>query len=379
MRTTPWHHLLALALSLSTLPACGEPAEDDTPLAEALADDGKADSLGRVPFAVTASSVQALNGSLSSVRPAVRTADPGHSPEFYLQPGSALGPAGPLGAWGPLGALGPVGNNSWNPSAWISGFGDWSSWSRSLTAAGGPLSESGPLGPNGPLSVRAYTQTLPAINDFSKQLQAGGVWTVLGPIGPLGALGPLGPLGPVGAHGFVRDSSGRYLQAGQPVRTVRIPYQGRYRTYELYEHYPETTARSLQDNDTSFMVSGAIDRSSEVDAYTFTSRSAQYVTLLLLPENSLSDFDLELLDSKGRAVASSRSDGRQTLFGALVLNLGNYIDFIQLPAQANARFTARVSARTTNPLFPTYRLFVVGSTSYLPPSDISGAHQLPLR
>ncbi|MGZ3705610.1 MAG: hypothetical protein ACXWP1_06610, partial [Bdellovibrionota bacterium] len=38
----------------------------------------------------------------------------------------ALGPAGPLGAFGPLGALGPVGDNSWNPSNFLSAIGDWS-------------------------------------------------------------------------------------------------------------------------------------------------------------------------------------------------------------------------------------------------------------
>lgn len=376
MKTHSW-----LSLLLLLTPACGAPpdVEDDTPLAALQLDDSKADAVATQSWAITASSVERLGGSLASVRPAVRTADPAHRPEFYLSPDSALGPAGPLGAWGPLGALGPVGSNAWSPSAWISAVGDWSSWSRSLSAAGGPLSEQGPLGPSGPLSLQAYGQTLPAINDFGKQLQAGGVWTVLGPLGPLGALGPLGPLGPVGAHGFARDASGHYTQAGARVRTVRVPYAGRYRSYELFEHYPEPVARGLADNDTSFMVTGAIDTSAEVDSYAFTSRSTQYVTLLVVPENSLSDFDLELRDSRGRTLAVSNSDGSQFLFGLVPVNTGHLVDFIQVAVPTGAGLVARVSARSRNPLVPTYRLLVVGSTSYLPPSDITGAHQVPPR
>ena len=88
--------------------------EDDTPLAEVLLPDGKADGVGATPWAITASSVQNLGGKLSSVRPAVRTADAGSAPEEYLDPYSALGPEGPLSAWGPLGALGPIGSGAWN-------------------------------------------------------------------------------------------------------------------------------------------------------------------------------------------------------------------------------------------------------------------------
>ena len=69
---------------------------------------------------VTASSVEALNGDLSSLAPACRGADPGRSCEFYLSPSSALGDYGPLGAYGPLGTLGPLGDNIWNTSYWIS-------------------------------------------------------------------------------------------------------------------------------------------------------------------------------------------------------------------------------------------------------------------
>src|SRR3954470_118779 len=84
-------------------PACADPdVEDEAPLEAAFGGDDKADTVGAARFAITAGSIEGLRGSLTSVRPAVRTANPGHAPELYLQPGSALGPAGPLGAFGPL-------------------------------------------------------------------------------------------------------------------------------------------------------------------------------------------------------------------------------------------------------------------------------------
>src|SRR5438105_8060009 len=183
---------LALTAILS---ACAADAGGDIP--DASWSTGKADGARRIY--VSAQSVEALGGDLSSLAPPCRSADPGHSCDDYLSPLSALGEYGPISAYGPLGMLGPLGDNTWNASAWISAAGDWSSWSQD---ASGPLGANGPLGPNGPLSDHAYGEVLPSINDWANQLRAGGVWTVLGPLGPLGPLGALGPLGPVGAHGY---------------------------------------------------------------------------------------------------------------------------------------------------------------------------------
>src|SRR5262249_47425398 len=127
--------------------SCSAAAPDPSAAASA---DGKADGVtSRRRFYVSASSVEALGGDLGSVQPAVVNFD------SYLSPDSALGPAGPIGAWGPLGALGPVGDNTWNPSAWISAVSDWDSWRSSLEGAD-PLGEQGPLGPSGPLGAQAY-------------------------------------------------------------------------------------------------------------------------------------------------------------------------------------------------------------------------------
>ncbi len=310
---------------------------------------------------VSARSVEALNGSLASVAPAVVTP---YDAADYLDDDSALGYYGPIGSYGPLGMLGPIGDNTWNVSYWMSAVGDWSEWSQDLTDHGGPLSEAGPLGPNGPLSDQAYNYDLPAINDFGKQLQAGGVWTVLGPVGPLGALGPLGPLGPIGAHGYATDYDGRYVANDVEVRTVDVAYDGGVRTYELVENYDESYAKSKTDNDTSFMVEGYICWPySETDAYTFTSEAAQYVTIMVLPEYTLDDFDFVVKDAEGNVVADSNS--------------GDYVDWVQIPVSANTTLTVEVELYSTaHYLTKDYRLFVTGSTEYINSSDITGDHQV---
>jgi hypothetical protein len=334
----------------------------------------EADQTSTTNWYISASTVEAMRGSLASVTPKIHPASNGFDdPESFLSQDSALGPAGPLSAWGPLGALGPIGDNSWNTSAWMSGAGDFTNFTKA------PVSEDGPLGPKGPLADKPYSQDLPAINDFGKQLQAGGVWTALGPIGALGALGPLGPLGPVGSFASVADRDGNYKKKGQIVRTVDVPYDGETRTYGLVENYTEDAAKKITDNDTSFMVHGDIeDPGHETDEYAFASPEAQYLTITLVPENALSDFDVELADSRGHVVASSRSDGSQSLLGVLPVNEGHYIDFIQLRVTEGAKFTARVTAKTA-PVTSGYRLIVVGSTKHIPESDIHGKHQAALK
>lgn len=307
---------------------------------------------------VSARSVEMLNSSLVSVTPAVNTPS---NVEYYLDDDSSLGYFGPIGSYGPLGVLGPIGDNSWNASNWISAVGDWSD---DMSEHDAPLSEAGPLGPNGPLGNQGYNYELPAINDFSKQLQAGGVWASLGPVGPLGALGPLGPLGPIGAHGYATDSDGSYVDDGVVMRTVSVPYLGGVRTYGLVENYDEDYAKNKTDNDTSFMVEGYISHSySELDTYTINSDTAQYVTILLLPEYTLDDFDMVIKDAEGNVVASSNS--------------GDFVDWIQIPVAANSTLTVEVELYSTAHYWTKdYRLFVTGSTQYINTTDIAGDHQI---
>jgi hypothetical protein len=132
----------------------------------------------------------------------------------------------------------------------------------------------------------------------------------------------------------------------------------------------------MTDNDTSFMVVGALDSTSQVDAYPFASHADQFVTIAVVPENSLSDFDLEITDASGAPIARSDSDGAQQLGVFFTpFNVGHYIDFVQLEVAAGQALTARVTARTVDRVFPTYRLIVVGSGAAFVDTDITGAHQ----
>ena len=113
------------ALAALSLVAIGCAAEEATAADTSESAEQGQELTAKRAFYTSAKTAQALDGNLERVTPAVRTADPGHSPEDYLSPSSALGASGPLGAWGPLGALGPIGDASWNVSSWMSAAGDW--------------------------------------------------------------------------------------------------------------------------------------------------------------------------------------------------------------------------------------------------------------
>lgn len=319
---------------------------------------------------VSASSIIALDGDISGVTPTIDPSKvPGLTPEEYLDNDSCLGYYGPIGPYGPLGTLGPIGDDAWDLGYWISGTGTWGDHEDDIT---GPLGPDGPLGETGPVAYDQYFgladpgMTLFATNDFAVHTRAFGLWSVLGPIGPLGALGPLGPLGPVGSHGCDTDTNGSYICGGTLERNITTWYdqaQTTQRTYGLYEHYTESYAKSMTDNDTSFMVSGEISISSETDVYEFTSAQNQVVTILLVPEKQLDDFDLEIVDQNDNVIATS--------------NAYTYIDWIQLKVPAGTKLKARVwLAGSYHWLSSTYRLFVTGSTQYINKTNVAGSHVL---
>ena len=355
MNSSIWLLSLPLVASISVGCVAADTEEDLVDIPDA-AWGGKADG-SRIY--VSAESVAALDGDLSSLSPPCRTADAFHSCDFYLSPGSALGDYGPLGAYGPLGSLGPLGTNAWNPSYWISAAGDWSSWSDDID---GPLGSAGPLGPRGPLGDEAYYETLPSINDWAKQLQGGGVWTSLGPLGPLGALGPLGPLGPIGAHGYRADAGGRYMNGSAVKRTITTDYEPY--TFELVEMYDEATAKSYAPNDTSFVALGELPRGAS-DSYDIKSRHDQFVTIMVVPEKQLDNFDITIKSPEGRVLATSRGS--------------SYIDWVQLQAPRGGRMTVEVSLAASGHVFSkTYRLYVVGAGEKFSQTDIRGDHQRAL-
>jgi hypothetical protein len=285
-------------------------------------------------------------------------------------PLSALGSYGPLGAYGPLGELGPVGDNVWNPSTWIDAANN--SWGSSWDgrADGGPLTEAGPLGSHGPLGDAYIDGALFENNEAAQQLRGLGQAAVLGPLGPLGPLGALGPLGPVGAHGFGTDENGSYIDRdGKVQRTIDVFYNDdktEVRSYELFEKYSEEAAKAMTDNDTSFMVEGGIAYEGrgkyETDEFEFTSNSDQLVTVCVVPEKSLDDFDLEIVDDKGNVLAKSDSD--------------DLMDWTQLQVKKGTKLKARVKLKDSGHWFSkTYRLYVVGSGEELGKAALnSGEH-----
>eukprot|EP01124_Arcella_intermedia_P033611 TRINITY_DN8100_c0_g1_i1.p1 TRINITY_DN8100_c0_g1~~TRINITY_DN8100_c0_g1_i1.p1 ORF type:complete len:351 (+),score=35.11 TRINITY_DN8100_c0_g1_i1:41-1093(+) len=285
--------------------------------------------------------------------------------EGLLNAYSCLGYFGPIGPYGPLGTLGPIGTNTWNPSYWISGLGyDWSRYSTEVTGLGGPLSAAGPLGASGPLGSAYYDQC-PCMGAYAHHLMNGGIFHVLGPTGPLGALGPLGPLGPIGAHGFPRDTKGNYVSSGVTKRTVSVPYDGTVnRQFELFENYDQQHAYSLTNNDCSFMVQGTWSYLDTPKSYAFTSNYDQFVTILVVPTLQMYAFDFTVKVTKpgGTAVSISSSSF-------------SYMDHVVVKVPQMTTFEVKVTSGSIFQLYGEYRIFVVGSTSYVNQYDILGPYQ----
>ena len=306
--------------------------------------------------------VDDLNGNVSSISPAIdNNKIPYGTAADYLEDTSCLGYYGPMSAYGPLSTLGPIGSNAWNPSYWISAWMDWSNWSDDIQ---GPLGYSGPLGENGPLS-EYYSGSIFTTNDFARHSRALGVWTPLGPVGPMGALGALGPLGPVGSHGYTTNANGQYLSGTTVKRSVTMWYNAAQtisRTYDLYENYTESFAKSMTNNDTSFMVHGVSSSYSDEDVYTFKSAVNQVVTIVVVNEKELDDFDLTILNSSNTVIATS-DEGRY------------FVDWVQLKVPANTTIKAKVKLYWSGHyLSSSYRLYVTGSTQYANQTEITGNH-----
>ena len=185
------------------------------------------------------------------------------------------------------------------------------------------------------------------------------------PTGSLGALGPLGPLGPIGAHGYFRDSSGHFRSNSGIEREVGVLFNSRLYFYELYEQYTESTAKNLNNNDTSFMVEGHISFPFfSNDTYEFTSNHQQWLSILLVPQYLTDDIDITLKNHQGHTIAVSNSSG--------------YIDWIQLQVDAGSRWRVDVQLYASgHALNKAYRLFVTGGTERFYQTDITGPHQIP--
>ncbi len=217
----------------------------------------------------------------------------------------ALGRSGPLGSHGPLGRLGPVADEPWSPSFWMNKVGDWSDTSAKLASQGGPGSDLGPLGKYGPLAAEKDLD--PAI---LAELRAGGMFAPLGPLGPLGALGALGYLGLVGGHGYARNEDGNFVdKTGKVVHTTSVvDADGKKKSFELVELFPEKVAKAARIHDASWAIKGALTADEkDGDAFRFAAKKGQIITLTVVPERAGDTLSIELVQ-RGKVVARSESD-----------------------------------------------------------------------
>jgi len=150
------------------------------------------------------------------------------------------------------------------------------------------------------------------------------------------------------------------------IRNITIKYdKSKTRTYPLFESYTENHAKQLSKYgklDTSFMISGDLVDYNKIDEFVFTSLDyPQYVTMLIVPQYTLDNFNLtlETSDHKFKVYADTTT----------------FSNWIQVYVAEPTSFRVKISlAFTAQFLTHPYRLLVVGSTSYIPASNIKGPY-----
>jgi hypothetical protein len=97
------------------------------------------------------------------------------------------------------------------------------------------------------------------------------------------------------------------------------------------------------------MVSGSLDSGSEVDNFSFQAQNAQYVTVLLVPQEQLDAFELAIHDESGKQLYDSKSI--------------TSIAWAQLkvPAGTHLRATVKLKASFQFLTPPSYRMIVTGA------------------
>jgi hypothetical protein len=83
---------------------------------------------------------------------------------------------------------------------------------------------------------------------------------------------------------------------GAVTRTIDVPYDASNstRTYELFEFYNSTYAKTKRDQDSSFMVEDETPDAGDSVSYPLVIRGAQYVTLLVVPFYALDRYSLDV-------------------------------------------------------------------------------------
>ena len=159
---------------------------------------------------------------------------------------------------------------------------------------------------------------------------------------------------------------GRYVQDGQVVRTITVPYDGSAtRSFGLVEDYAADFAATMKDNDTSFMVHGELDGDQASVSFPFKSKETQFVTVTVVPVNQLDYFTLTVKNASGKVIAISDSHDN--------------VNWIQVAVPAGTKLTAEVTLDSGGfhpGITNQYRLSVVGSTKHINASNIVGPHQV---
>jgi hypothetical protein len=142
----------------------------------------------------------------------------------------------------------------------------------------------------------------------------------------------------------------------------------------------------MPDNDCSWMThSSNLVLFGDAEEFSFTSREEQYVTILVVPQYQLDDFDLQVTVD-GSTVITSENPG------------SSFVDWVQVKVRPGAQIVARTYTASPGPVLRfqransvtteaklslvvpfaywshDYRLYVVGSTSAFTTTPVSGPH-----
>ena len=320
------------------------------------------------------------------------------------------GRGSPLGANGPLSAVKNVGTASTGgPADFIAKAAATKDWRDSLALV--PKSQDffsndyNPVGAESALNEQKYLAAMfPLYLGASampgglsnvgtiEALQPGGTLGIAGRGGINNAAGWMGALGPTGAYAtrglHVKASTGDYVDAkGKVVGQIdRVKWDDtESRSLPLVEKYSAARAKQLSDAgtlDASWMVDQAIKRDGDTVSYKFTAPAGQFLNLVVLPADqdsakgtlpttkpsAQSDFDLEVLNSKGEVIANSiQRDGN--------------IDWIQMYNPEQKELIVRVSLKShsvsSKGKDTKFRLVVDTASDKVKPVDtVQGAHQL---
>jgi|GEM_PF-2721266 len=297
------------------------------------------------------------------------------SGKLPVEVASFLSPTGPLnklngviGALGTLGAYSPFGNSPINATPYMRSLGNWEDTQRTLTRLGGPLGENGPyifateLGQSWLDMWGDFFPGSPASNLF-KSLRAGSPLHILGDAGPLGALSMMGPGGPNGATGFAQTEDGRFInESGNVVHSIDIDtVDGKWEA-PLYELYSDADGKKIQSADAFFALATSVKRSNPKKTVSFHNNREQWISVLLIGDYTLDDYELVLRAKGSEEVIATTS---QDL-------LSNFIVF---QAPKDTAFEVDVRLKYSGHILPKkkFRLLVTGSSEKA--KSFKGPHQ----